>query len=331
MLLGTETVITNISAFDPGTFPPGTTNRVWLHVFDLLTSPLLLPAFVVNGASPGRTLFTVAGVHGDEYEGMVAIRRIVARLDPARMRGRLIAIPVANPLAYEARARVAPLHHDGLNLARVFPGDPSGSPSRMLASALLDLVQRCVGPDDLFLDFHSGSADVTFATVIGFRGVPGEHTVRAEAAARCFGLERIWLIPDSPGPINAETARRGIVTLGTETTGRAGCDPEDVAVYEQGLWNLLAYLGVVQPAESNAPTNAPVRASVDVLAPATGFFNAERQLYDEVEQGDLLGTIVDLFGDPIAPVYAPRAGELWASRTMPPVRTGELIATIAQR
>ena len=148
---------------------------------------------------------------------------------------------------------------------------------RMLAHRLLELVLRCVGPDDVFLDFHSGSADVAFAPLIGFRDVPGAHTERAEAAARSFGLERIWRIPDSQGPFNAETARRGIVTLGTETTGRAGCDPEDVAAYERGLWNLLAYLEIIQPDSAASPVDAPARSSVDVLSPATGFYDARRR------------------------------------------------------
>ena len=86
-----------IDEFDPADLPRGTSHRLWLHAFDLLASPLLLPAFVVNGAEPGRTLFTVAGVHGDEYEGMAAIRRVVSRLDPAQMRGRIDRDPGRQP------------------------------------------------------------------------------------------------------------------------------------------------------------------------------------------------------------------------------------------
>ncbi|MEA2582607.1 MAG: hypothetical protein QOF33_692 [Thermomicrobiales bacterium] len=318
-----------ISTFSLDAFTAGTNNRLLLHVFDELIRPVTLPTLVAKGRKPGCTLLVVAGVHGDEYEGMEAIRHVFAELDPERMCGAFVAIPVANPFAYEARARIAPFYVDGLNLARVFPGDPVGTPSRRLASALLDLVERTVGPDDLFLDVHSGSADVPYATLIGVRDVPGPATARAEAAARHFGVHRLWRIPDSLGPFNAETARRGIPTLGTETTGRAGCDPADVADYVRGLRNLLAYLGICPDLPVPPPLDAPLRSSVDVVAPATGFLRMACGRDDEVAAGELLGTVIDVFGDAVAEVRTPVAGTLWAARSMPPVRVGELIATIA--
>jgi predicted deacylase len=320
-----------ISTFSLDAVAPGTKTRLLLHVFDELIRPVTLPALVARGRAPGRTLLVVAGVHGDEYEGMEAIRHVFAELDPARMRGTFLAIPVANPFAYEARARIAPLHLDGLNLARSFPGDPAGTPSRRLAHALLDLGERHVGPDDLFLDFHSGSADVPFATLIGFRDVPGPATDRAEEAARHFGIPRLWRIPDGPGPFNAETARRGIPTLGTETTGRAGCDPADVADYARGLGNLLAYLGICPDLPMPSRLEDAPRSSVDVLAPATGFLRVVHRFDDEVVAGELLGTIVDVFGEAVSEVRAPGAGMIWAMRSMPPVRVGELVAMIAHR
>jgi predicted deacylase len=183
---------------------------------------------------------------------MEALRVAFDRLDPARMSGAFVAIPVANPFAYEARARTAPLHLNGQNLATVFPGDPTGSPSAVLAHHLFQLVLANVTADDLFLDFHSGSADVAFAPLIGFRDIPGPALSRSEEAARAFGLPHLWRIPDSPGMFNAETARRDIPTLGTETTGRAGCHPEDVAAYARGVHNLLAHLSVIPDPPSTA-------------------------------------------------------------------------------
>ena len=67
-------------------------------------------------------LAVLAGVHGDEYEGPVAIADLLAALDPAALAGTLIALPVANPPAFAAGTRTSPL--DGLNLARCFDGDP---------------------------------------------------------------------------------------------------------------------------------------------------------------------------------------------------------------
>lgn len=320
-----------IAEMTPDLIAPGTSARFRLEVDDGLAAPADVPALVARGGEPGPTLVAVAGVHGDEYEGMEAIRQVFAHLDPARLRGCFLGIPVANPFAYEARARTAPAHIDGLNLARIFPGNSTGTPSQRLANALLGLVERMVGPADLFLDFHSGSADVAFAPLVGFRDISRPATVIAADAAQHFGCARVWRIPDAAGPFNAETSRRGIPTVATETTGRAGCAADDVATFVAGLKNLLAYMKMLLDVPPLPAVATSARTTVDLRAPTTGFLRCRYWLGDEVEAGERLGTIVTPFGDVVAELAAPATGSLWALRTMPAVRAGELVAMIAVR
>ena len=75
---------------------------------------------------------------------------------------------------------------DGLNLARVFPGDAGGTVTQRLAHHLLCLVERNVGAGDLFVDLHSGSADVAFAPMVGFRDVPGAGRERLGRGGPAF-------------------------------------------------------------------------------------------------------------------------------------------------
>src|SRR4051812_9530099 len=84
-----------------------------------------MPVIVVNGVAPGPVLCVDGGVHGDEYDGMEADRRVVAETDPATLRDTLVGIPCVNTPAYEAAARTSGLAHANLN--RIFPGDPDGS------------------------------------------------------------------------------------------------------------------------------------------------------------------------------------------------------------
>ena len=318
-----------IDEFYASQLHPGRKQRLSLRVAPDLSGPLTLTALTVSGAAPGPTVLAVAGVHGDEYEGMEAIRQVFHTLDPNGMTGTFISIPVANPFAYAGRSRATPAHVDGLNLARVFPGDPDGTITRRLAHHLLALVERLVGPDDLFIDLHSGSADVTFAPMIGIRDVSDVDQSRAEEAARHFGLSRLWLIPDSPGPFNAETSRHGVPTLGTETTGRAGCDPADVATYATGLRNLLAFKRIVASPSPPSRCDGPPRQTIDLIAPAGGFFRTTMRLDDEVIAGTLLGEIIDVAGEPIAQITAPVDGAIWAWRTTPAIHPGDLLGMIA--
>ena len=78
-----------IEEFALADLPRDTHQRFWLHALDVLTGPVLLPTIAVTGVNPGPTLFVVAGVHGDEYEGMAAIRRVAAQIEPSQIRGSL--------------------------------------------------------------------------------------------------------------------------------------------------------------------------------------------------------------------------------------------------
>lgn len=301
----------------------------WTHVLQGIGRPISLPLMVARGVTAGPTVMAIAGVHGNEYEGMAAIRRVFADLNPARMRGMFVGIPVANPFAFDARSRVAPGDVDGLNLARIFPGASPGTPSQELAHHLLNFIERHVGIDDLLIDFHSGSHDAAFATVVGIRNVASRGRIASERAARHFGITDLWLIPDSSGPLNATTSRMGIPTIGTETVGRAGCDPAGAASFTRGLRNVLALYGILANAPHPPEHPGAFRPTTNLSATCSGLIEDAAQLYQQVEHGQSLGTVVDVFGNELDHIIAPNAGTIWAARTNPAVRTGELLFMVA--
>ena len=68
----------------------------------------------------------MAGNHGDEYEGEIALGRLIRRLDPARVRGEITILPMANVPAVMAARRRSPL--DNGNLNRAFRARPAARP-----------------------------------------------------------------------------------------------------------------------------------------------------------------------------------------------------------
>ena len=301
----------------------------WVPVLRGFGESVSVPLMVARGVTSGPTILAVAGVHGNEYEGMEAIRRVFAELDPSHLQGTFAAIPVANPFAFEARTRATPDAIDGINLARTFPGNAGGTPTQALAHQLLDFVVRNVGQDDLFIDIHSGSHDVAYATIVGVRAVDGPGRAASEQAARHFGIPDLWLIPDSSGPFNAETSRRGIPTIGTETLGRAGCDADGVAAFATGLRRMLRLYGVLTDAAPHPQVETDFRPTFDLKAPCSGIIQDPARLYQNVSAGDLLCTIVDVFGAVVEEIVAPASGTVWAARSTPAVHAGELLFTIA--
>ncbi|HZX83276.1 MAG TPA: succinylglutamate desuccinylase/aspartoacylase family protein, partial [Reyranella sp.] len=134
-----------------------------------------------NGSGPSVLL--VAGNHGDEYEGQVALMKLVRSLDPSRLRGRLIVLSAANYPAVMAGRRVSPI--DGGNLNRCFPGNANGTPTEMIAhyieSVLLARCQYC-------LDLHSGGSSLEYvAHAHARRPADAKRRAATEALIAAFG------------------------------------------------------------------------------------------------------------------------------------------------
>src|SRR5262245_17569101 len=95
-----------------------------------------MPLLVAHGAEAGPTLLLTAGMHGVEVGGAEVVRQVLReRLDPAALRGTVVAAPILNPFAFRAAEMNTP--EDELNLNRVFPGNPNGLLSHRLAATIM--------------------------------------------------------------------------------------------------------------------------------------------------------------------------------------------------
>ena len=68
-------------------------------------------AVAKNGKGP--TVLLTGGVHGDEYEGPIALSKLVNKIVPSDVSGRIIIIPALNYPAFLAASRVSPI--DGIS------------------------------------------------------------------------------------------------------------------------------------------------------------------------------------------------------------------------
>src|SRR5262245_41666576 len=131
---------------------PGDRRRLALRAGESFAGDAVeIPVLVIRGTTPGPALCLVAGVHGDELNGIEIVRKVFETLGPRDLSGMLIGVPVANVHGLRRSSRYLP---DQRDLNRFFPGHPGGSSASRIASALFDnVVRRC----DLLVDFHTGS------------------------------------------------------------------------------------------------------------------------------------------------------------------------------
>ena len=290
-----------------------------------------------RGAGP--TALLVAGVHGDEHEGPIVLGEWIRGLAATRLAGTVIVLPALNAPAVRAGSRVSPL--DGLDLARVFPGDPEGSPTRQIA----DYVTRALIPRaDLVLDLHSGGASLEILTAaVMRRSADAAANRRMEAALRSLGAPLALVAAGGPGrSLVAAAVAAGKLAVAMELGSGGRVSAAALAAARTGVAGFLAHAGIL-PGPTSPPVSPPVsphagplwRAPAPgdgVLAPGAGVFEPLLAPGDRVAAGQGVGRIHQPDRPELAPtpVAGHQAGLVIARRSPGRVADGQCLAVIAR-
>ncbi|MGI9333529.1 MAG: succinylglutamate desuccinylase/aspartoacylase family protein [Gammaproteobacteria bacterium] len=295
-----------------------------------------VPIAVINNGE-GPSVLCMAGNHGDEYEGQIALAKFVREVDAARVRGRLIVLPATNLPAAMAGARVSPI--DDGNLNRRFPGDPDGPPTDMIAHYLTtELLPMCTA----VVDLHSGGNTLHYLPSALTREHPDPRIFACTMAAlEAFAAPYAYVSPacGEERTLIAVAQSLGLIAIGTELGGSGAVTPTTIGVAERGLRNLLVHFEVIDPAYRRPGDDAPpsrvmyVRPETHyVYAPAPGLFEPAFELGDEVSAGDLAGH-VHFVDDPLRPpepAHFAGSGLVICRRAPAPVQRGDCVAHLAE-
>jgi len=312
--------------FDLDRLRPGSRDSFTLPVMRLPDGgELNLPVLAAAGPTDGPTLTVLAGVHGDEYEGIRAIPQIFSAFELAQLRGRLIAVPVCNVPAYRAATRSSPI--DGLNLARTFPGDAHGTVTQRIAHIL---TEQIIAPASLLIDLHSAGVAYSMPTLVGYPYANTPHGQASRAAALAFGCAVVWGHPPDPsasGRTISAAEALGIPWIYTEAAGGGRTLPADVECYRNGVLNVMRHLGMLP----GKPELQPLRChllgagNTDALmrADTSGYFVSEVALLDRVTTGQVLGHVLDFAGEPLETLRAHTDGRVVMIRGIPAIHAGD--------
>lgn len=284
---------------------------------------------VKNGIGP-CALLTGAN-HGDEYEGPLALVELAATLQAADVSGTVIIIPFMNHPAFLAGTRVSPL--DNLNMNRVFPGQPDGSPTQKIA----DYFQRTLLPmADVVLDFHSGGKTLDFLPFAASHALDDpEQQARCRAARDAFNapysIEMREI--DALGMYDDAVETQGKTFVTTELGGGGTATPFTAAIARKGLRNLLIHAGILQGERVIAPTRMLSQEDDGCFHFTNhgGLVDFAVTLGQSVAKGDLIARIWDtrLTGTPPHSVFAAMDGILTARHHPGLVQSGDCLAVLA--
>ena len=285
-------------------------------------------ACLVNGKGP--TLLLVGGVHGDEFEGPAVLMRLMQSIAVEEISGRVIIIPALNAPAVMASSRISPL--DQLNLNRAFPGSVDGSPTQMLAHFIESvLLPQC----DAVIDLHSGGKASVFAPCVLAQVDVNLPLGQANLdLAEAFGAPYLWVASrqNDNRSLNSAADRQQVSMIAAELGGGGNCDPKMTEFAEAAIGRCLRHLGIVsKSAEIAAGACQTVTLSETFTAPATGLFDRQFKIGDQVQSGQTAG-FLHFINEPERPsleLVFQTAGTILAHGNRGMVERGDLIALIA--
>lgn len=291
-----------------------------------------VPLAVASG-DPGPTILLTGATHGDEFEGPVALMKLLGRLPRLKISGRIIVVPALNFPAFLAGTRNSPIDEGNLN--RIFPGRRDGRVTEMIAHYVeTELLPRA----DVSFDLHAGGASFDHLPTM-LAAPPPDPAGRAayRALVEAFGAP-VTMTMDLLGEdrtFAAAAQRRGIPFLCGEFGGGAACDPDNLALVEAGLDRVLAALGILSDEPRPAPEATRFMkvegAKHYLYTPRAGVFEPCFRLGDEVEAGQLAARVFDPHAPAAPPVelFFVAPGKVVCARTLAVVEPGDCIALCA--
>ncbi|MFP4530418.1 MAG: succinylglutamate desuccinylase/aspartoacylase family protein [Halodesulfurarchaeum sp.] len=281
-----------------------------------------------RGAEPGPTVYLQALQHGGEVNGAAVLRRLHDRLAGRALAGTVLAVPVANPFAFDHRVYMAPTRLDAINsnMNRLWPGNPDGTLMERLVDSLWE---RAKGADAI-VDLHTGGPYMRSHT----RFTPGDPRSRDLAEAFGLGLlvadgKRVDPETGEQGKLREVAAANGIPTITPELAHSREIVEAAVETGVAGIENVLAELGVLEaPVEPTAPTVGRDKSAI--FAEESGLFRSTAvSVGDHLEAGTEIGEIFDPTSyERLQTVTADRDGMLLSLKRGSTVMEGESVGSL---
>ncbi len=271
-----------------------------------------IPVLIANGVDDGPTLLVLASVHGTEVVGVGATIEAMRTIDARNLRGRVIAVTAANPLALTDSAYDTPYDH--INLGTPLFKDPK--PAGLLTERIAAVVMKAAQTATNMIDMHANPEPAIPFVLYNPALCKDEQTKRETIRlARAFG---VTVIESGGDPAAAQRDVRhgmGLTTMTPELTGNMFLREEAVEIGKTGILNVMKALGMVDGApepQHGKKLEGDFVFHGRVVANAGGLLWVRKQPGMLIRRGEVVAEIQDLWGDTVDQVRMPVDGYCWA-------------------
>lgn len=313
------------------------TVQTLLHMTAPLRDDFDIAYHDIGPRDPEPGVVFVAGIHGNELNGVFVLGRLSAYLRGVaagvhagqQLRRRVVILPAVNVLGINTQTRVWPFDKTDIN--RMFPGYSAGETTQRIAGAVLELS----GTARYRVDIHSSNVD--------FEELPQvrlyEPSEAERQTAQRFGLPAI--IERRMDNVFTSTLQHAWRRCEGESfviqVGRAGTlQPGHCERLFRGLVAFLArseiLAGIDLASDDEITHHFGVGQTCPLIAERAGMFVTTAEVGHWLQAGAIIGRIYDGFdGELREEVRAPVAGMLSGIRRQPLLYQGDLIARIQTR
>lgn len=319
MKVGTATARRGETAYGSIVVPPGADSGYRIAVA------------VIHGTRPGPVLALLAGSHGTEYASIVALGKLIGRLDPKALAGTVIVVPLVNVASFEQKVvHLNPT--DRKNMNRFYPGTPDGTQTER---ASYQVTKQVVEQSDHLIDMHGGDLDESLRpySYWTMTGNAAQDSV-SRGMVLAFGLDHIIISTDRPkDPAASRYLENTATTRGkpsiTVEAGYAGTvTRQDVDALLDGSLNVMAYLGMLDRPVRSVANPVWLERLVTVTSEVGGVFHPLVTRGSYAAAGMLLGYITDPLGRKLSDVTTPAAGVILYLNAVPTILKGGTVASL---
>jgi predicted deacylase len=279
---------------------PGSIQRFWLKIVsDSFTEPISIPVLVAKGVTAGPCLGLTAALHGNELNGIPVIQQLFKEIDPQKLRGNIIGVPVVNIGSFFRKKR---RFSDNVDLNHIMPGKAKGNSSQIYAYNFFEKVIRKI---DYLVDLHTAS----FGRINSYYVRADMDNKTTEEMAMMQNPEIILHNPPMDGTLRGAAESIGIPSITLELGDPNIFQQNIIDQSLKGVYNVLVSLDMIDGSISHTTHNTiHCRSSKWMYTRGGGLLKVLPEVSAMVKKGDLIALQENIFGDVIETYYAPADG-----------------------
>lgn len=296
-----------------------------------------VPYLLLRGRTEHPCLWVNAAVHGNESQATLTALAFAQRMEERELDGSLVVTPVANPMAFDAREKHAPV--DGLDLDQSFGKRSTGFSTERIAERLL---AETLDTADSLVNLHTMAPFLDASTYTVYKPPADIEAIAEEELLRltalCAPAVSCRMALDGPGELpgaidgalDYQMVAAGRPAFMLEVGSSGAWDEPRVDEAAEGLRHVAMAVGVAPAAGLRAPTTVTrVTRRTHVTCSAGGLFKALGAPGDVVPAGEALGAVFDVYGARVEVVRCDEPLLVIGVRRDPVVHSGDRVGFVA--